>query len=167
MVVLVGPMGAGKTTVGQLVADALGVKLRDTDGDIEAAAGKPVSDIFVDDGEPHFRALERDAVAAAVHQHDGVLALGGGAVLDASTRELLAGRAVVYLSVELTDAMKRVGMGAGRPLLAVNPRATFKFLLDQRRPIYQGVSTATVVTDGRSPAEVAAEVLRVIGREPL
>jgi shikimate kinase len=159
-------MGAGKNTVGHLVADALGVKLRDTDADIEQVAGKTVSDIFIDDGEPHFRALERDAVAAALGTHDGVLALGGGAILDPLTQQRLSGHTVVYLSVELADAMKRVGLGAGRPLLAINPRATLKFLLDQRRPVYQALATAQVVTDGRPPAEVAAEVLRAIGREP-
>jgi shikimate kinase len=156
--VLVGPPGAGKTTVGETVAAALGVPFRDTDSDISAAAGKPISEIFVDDGEDHFRALERAAVTAALSSFDGVLALGGGAILADETRAALAGHTVIYLSVELTDAVRRVGLGGGRPLLSVNPRATLKYLLDQRRPLYEQGATHTVVTDGRTPTEVADEV---------
>jgi shikimate kinase len=163
--VLVGPPGAGKSTVGELVAAALGKGFRDTDADIVEAAGKPVSDIFVDDGEDAFRAMERAAVATALSTFDGVLAVGGGSVLAEETRERLKdGHAVVYLSVELTDAVSRVGLGAGRPLLAVNPRATLKHLLEQRRPLYQEVATWTVVTDGRGPEEIAAEVVALLGK---
>src|SRR5438045_144951 len=146
--VIVGPPGAGKTTVGQLVAAGLGVAFRDSDSDIEAVAGKPIPDIFVDDGEEHFRALERAAIARALGSFDGVLAVGGGAVLSAETRALLREHLVVYLSVELADAAHRVGLGVGRPLLAVNPRATMKYLLDQRRPLYEEVATVIVKTDG-------------------
>jgi shikimate kinase len=153
-------MGAGKTTVGELVAAALGVTFRDTDADIVAGAGKPISEIFVDDGEDAFRALERAAVATALATCDGVLALGGGAILAEETRVLLRGHAVVYLSVELADALSRVGFGAGRPMLAINPRATLKYLLDQRRPLYLEVATLTVITDGRKPEEVADEIVR-------
>jgi len=160
--VLVGPPGAGKSTVGELVAASLGVPFRDTDADIEAVAGKPIPDIFVEDGEAEFRTLERSAVAAALASFGGVLALGGGAVLAEETRAALAGHTVVYLSVELAEAVKRVGLGAGRPLLTVNPRATLKHLLDQRRPLYLEVATATVVTDARTPEEVAAEVLAAL-----
>jgi shikimate kinase len=163
--VLIGPPGAGKTTVGELVAAALGLGFRDTDADIVQLAGKPVSDIFVDNGEDAFRAMERAAVATALCTFDGVLAVGGGAVLSADTRDLLKnGYPVVFLSVELSDAVSRVGLGVGRPLLAVNPRATLKHLLEQRRPLYQEVATWTVVTDGRDAAEVAAEVLAVLGK---
>jgi len=161
-VVLVGVMGAGKTTIGTLVAEALNLPFRDTDDDIVAATGKPISDIFVDDGEDHFRALERQAVAAALDGFDGVLALGGGAVMAAETRERLRGHTVVFLDVGLGDAVRRVGLGAGRPLLAINPRATLKHLLDQRRPLYQEVATATVVTDGRTPEDIADEVLKAV-----
>jgi shikimate kinase len=162
--VFVGPPGAGKSTIGELVAAALGVPFRDVDADIEAVAGKPIPEIFIDDGEDHFRALERAAVAAALDGFDGVLALGGGAIMAEEVRQRLAGHRVVFLSVELSDAIRRVGLGAGRPLLEINPRATMKYLLDQRRPLYEEVATVTVKTDGRTPEEVAAEVLAALRR---
>ncbi len=156
--VLVGPMGAGKTTVAELLARRWGVAVRDTDADIVAAQGREISDIFVDDGEAVFRALEREAVARALAEHDGVLSLGGGAVLDEGTRALLADHTVVFLQVGLTDAVKRVGLGTSRPLLMGNVRARVKDLLDERTPVYASVATHTVDTDGRTPDEVADEV---------
>lgn len=157
--VLVGAPGAGKTSTGLLVAKGLGVDFRDTDGDIEATAGKTIPEIFIDEGEAYFRTLERAAVAAALASFDGVLALGGGAVMAEETRAALAGHRVIHLSVELSDAVRRVGLGAGRPLLALNPRATLKHLLDQRRPLYAEVASWTVSTDGRTPEQVADEIL--------
>lgn len=157
--VIVGTMGAGKSTVGRLVAEALGVPFLDTDHAIEERAGKAVQEIFVDDGEPAFRALERETVASALATHTGVLALGGGAVLDPATRDLLAGHRVVFLRVGLSDAVKRVGLGAGRPLLLGNVRARVKQLLDERTPVYESLATITVDTDGRTPREVAAEIV--------
>jgi shikimate kinase len=160
--VLVGAPGSGKTTVGKALAAALGVGFRDTDADIEELAGKPIPEIFVDEGEEHFRTLERAVVAAALAEHAGVLALGGGAILGEENRAALIGHTVVHLSVELPDAIKRVGLGAGRPLLALNPRATLKFLMDQRRPLYAEVATATVITDGRTPKEIATEIAALL-----
>jgi shikimate kinase len=154
-VVLIGSMGAGKTTVGELLATRWGIGFRDTDRDVEAVAGKPVSDIFVEDGEAAFRALERDAVATALATHEGVLALGGGAVLDESTQGLLAGHTVVFLRVGLADAASRVGLGVARPLLLGNVRGRVKKLLDERNPVYESVATIEIATDGRSPEEVA------------
>jgi shikimate kinase len=162
--VLVGPPGAGKTTVGGLLAERLGVPFHDVDADIVEAAGKPISDIFIDDGEPHFRDLERATIATGLTSYDGVYALGAGAILDAGTRAALAGHPVVYLEVELGDAIKRVGLESGRPLLAVNPRATLRYLMEQRRPLYEEVATYTVSTDGRTPDEVAAEIAKALGR---
>ncbi|MFY1599388.1 shikimate kinase [Micromonospora sp. WMMD737] len=162
--VLVGAPGSGKTTVGLALAELLGVEFRDTDLDIVRLAGKPISEIFIDEGEDHFRTLERAAVAAGLASCEGVLALGGGAVLAEENRAALIGHPVVHLSVELSDAVKRVGLGGGRPLLAINPRATLKYLLDQRRPLYTEVATATVVTDGREPAEIAAEIAALLKR---
>ncbi|MEU9083213.1 shikimate kinase [Streptomyces sp. NPDC048357] len=159
LVVLVGPMGSGKSTVGALLAERLGVPYRDTDADIVAAEGREISDLFVDEGEPYFRELERQAVAAAVAGHTGVLALGGGAVLDAGTRELLTGLPVAYLSMDVEEAVRRVGLGAARPLLAVNPRRQWRELMDARRPLYTEVARVVVTTDDRTPEEVAQAVL--------
>lgn len=161
--VIVGPPGAGKTTVGRLVADKLGSELRDTDDDVERTADKPISEIFVDDGEAAFRTLERAAVATALTEHDGVLALGGGAVLDEGTRALLASVRVVFLDVGLADAASRVGLNRDRPLLIGNPRAQLNRLMNERRPLYEQVATITVDTSGRTPEDVADEVLRHVG----
>ena len=160
--ILIGPPGAGKSTVGPVLAGLLGVTFLDTDSEIEAAAGKPVGDIFIDDGEPVFRALERQTVASALASHPGVLALGGGAVLDSGTRRLLAGQPVVYLETGFATAAKRVGMDQARPLLLGNPRAQLKALLEQRLPVYQGLARITVGTDSRSAAEVADEIARLL-----
>ena len=157
-VVLVGPMGAGKSTVARLLAAHWGLEVRDTDLDVERTAGRSISDIFVDSGEQAFRELERDAVALALKEHDGVLALGGGAVLDPDTQALLADHTVVFLRVGLSDAVKRVGLGTSRPLLMGNVRGRIKALLDERTPIYEGVATLSVDTDGRSAREVAHEI---------
>jgi shikimate kinase len=158
--VMVGAPGAGKSTIGSMVAEALGVPFLDVDSDIEAVAGKPIPDIFIDDGEEHFRKLETRAVIAALERFDGVLALGGGAVLAPENRAALAGHTVVYLVVDVPDAISRVGLGQGRPLLALNPRATLRHLLSQRRPLYEEVATITVNTDGRTPEEITADVLK-------
>jgi shikimate kinase len=158
LVVLVGPSGAGKTTVGKLVAQRAGVEFRDTDADVEAIAGTSVSDIFVDRGEAAFRALERAAVRRALADHDGVLALGGGAVMDPDTRALLGSQRVVFLEVGLADAAARVGFNRDRPLLLGNPRAQLRVMLAERRPLYDEVATVTIPTDGRSVDEVAVAV---------
>jgi shikimate kinase len=162
LVVLVGPMGVGKSTVGQLLAARLGTAYRDTDEDIVAAQGRTIADIFVEDGEPAFRALEKDAVARALAEHDGVLALGGGAILDADTRRLLAGRCVVYLSMDVEEAARRTGLNAARPLLAVNPRKQWRELMEARRHLYEEVATAVVATDDRTPEEVTEAVLDAV-----
>ncbi|MEU5561200.1 3-dehydroquinate synthase [Streptomyces globisporus] len=159
LVVLVGPMGVGKSTVGELLAARLGTTYRDTDADVVAEAGKPIAEIFYDEGEEHFRALERRAVAAAVAGHPGVLSLGGGAVLDGATRELLAGRPVVYLSMDVDEAVRRVGLGAARPLLAVNPRRQWRELMEARRHLYEEVARTVVATDENTPEEVAQAII--------
>lgn len=161
-VVLVGPMGVGKTTVGELLAERLGTSCRDTDHDIVEAAGKPISEIFLDDGEPHFRTLEREAVRTALAEHTGVLALGGGAVLVPETRQLLAGEPVVFLDMDVAEAVKRVGLDAPRPLLMMNPRKQWRELMDARRPLYTEVARAVVSTENRTPDEVAGEILDVL-----
>jgi shikimate kinase len=156
--ILVGAPGAGKSTVGPALAGRLGVPFADSDDLITAAAGKTVPEIFFDDGEPAFRQMERDAIAAALTGFDGVLALGGGSILDPDTRAALRGHPVVLLSVSFPAAIKRVGLGAGRPLLSINPRATLKHLMDQRLPLYREVAAHTVDTDERDPEDIADEI---------
>ncbi|MFI0545159.1 shikimate kinase [Streptomyces sp. WSLK1-3] len=154
VVVLVGPMGVGKSTVGRLLAERLGVGYRDSDDDIVAEQGRAIAEIFVDEGETAFRAIEKQAVARALASHEGVLALGGGAVLDAGTRASLASLRVVYLSMDVEEAVKRTGLNAARPLLAVNPRKQWRELMEARRHLYEEVATTVVATDGRTPEEV-------------
>ncbi|MFF7764386.1 shikimate kinase [Streptomyces griseorubiginosus] len=147
-------MGVGKSTVGRLLAERLGTGYRDTDDDIVAEQGRAIAEIFVDEGEPAFRAIEKAAVARSLAEHDGVLALGGGSVLDADTRALLAGQRVLYLSMDVEEAVKRTGLNAARPLLAVNPRKQWRELMEARRSLYESIATAVVATDGRTPEEV-------------
>jgi shikimate kinase len=158
--ILIGPPGAGKSTVGALLAERLGVSFTDTDAEIEAVAGKPVGDIFIEDGEPAFRELERTAVAEALARSDGVIAVGGGAVLDPNTQQRLAGRPVIYLETGFAVAAKRTGLSQARPLLiGTNPRAMLKTLLDQRLPIYTSLAQLTVTTDDQEPEQIAAEII--------
>lgn len=163
LLVLVGPPGAGKSRVGALLAKRWGVGYRDTDADIEASAGKPISDIFIDDGEAAFRALERVAVDTALSTSDGVVSLGGGAVTQSWTRTTLAEHVVVFLDVGLAEAATRVGLGTSRPLLLGNVRGQLKALLDARRPLYLEVASHTVLTDGLTPEQVADAVEAMVG----
>lgn len=162
LAVLIGPPGAGKSTVGALLADHWQTEFRDTDLLIEQSQGRSISDIFVDDGEAYFRALERETVISSLATSGGVLALGGGAVLDPGVREALVGHRVVFLDVGIADASSRVGFDGSRPLLAVNPRASWNRLMKVRRPTYESVSTVRVDTAGQTPVEVVAEVVAAL-----
>jgi shikimate kinase len=160
--VLVGPPGAGKSTVGRLLAERLATTFQDTDAEVERVAGCTVSELFVDYGEEHFRALERAAVATSLREHDGVLALGGGAILDATTRAALRGHTVIYLDLELSDATRRVGFNRDRPLLLGNPRAQLHALMEARRPLYEEVASIVVSTSGKTPAVVVTEIVEAL-----
>ena len=160
--ILIGPPGAGKTTVGRLLAGLLEAEFLDTDDVVEEAAGKPVSDIFISDGEAVFRGLEREVVARTVASHQGILALGGGAVMDSGTRRLLAGQRLVYLETGFAAAAHRTGLDAPRPLLIGNPRARMRELLAERLPVYEGLAWVTVSTDDRAPQEIADEIAATI-----
>ena len=162
--VVIGPPGAGKSTIGRLSADRLGVAFADSDDAVEQGAGRSIADIFVDDGEAAFRDLERAAVVDLLSTAQGVLALGGGAVLDPRTEADLRGHAVVFLDVGIADAAKRVGFATSRPLLAINPRAQWTALMTPRRPIYERVATFRVDTAGREPGDVVDEVVEQLLR---
>jgi shikimate kinase len=161
-VVLIGPPGSGKTTVGEEVASLLGLSLHDTDRAIEQEAGRSISEIFVEDGEATFRDLERREVERALEQHDGVLSLGGGSVLNETTQDLLAGHTVVYLQVGIADAAKRVGFDRSRPLLALQPRAAWVRLMEERRGTYERLAVHRVDTAGRTPEDIAAEIVDLL-----
>jgi shikimate kinase len=170
VLVLVGPPASGKTTVGTAVAAHRGLPFRDTDRDVEAATGSTVADLFVQQGEEYFRELEQQAVARALAEHEGVLALGGGAVLSEATRDLLIGYGrdggvVVWLDVDVPSAAKRVGLGRERPILGVNPRQMLRHMLETRAPLYAAVATVTVRTGGREPGDVVAEVLAAVAAQ--
>jgi shikimate kinase len=158
VVVLIGPMGVGKTTVGRLVADLLGLTFLDVDDVIVEQEGRAIADIFVDEGEAYFRDVERKVTLRLVEEHDGVLALGGGAPMQEQVALALAGRPVVFLDVGIADAARRIGFDTSRPLLAVNPRATWVVMMKDRRETYERLATWRVDTAGRETGDVAAEV---------
>ncbi len=164
-VVLVGPPGAGKSTVGVLLAEQLGVPLRDTDADIEAAAGAPIADIFIDEGESGFREREASALSDALAAERAVVVVGGGAVTSEQGYRLMADEFVVYLSVGAAEAAKRVGITGARPLLLGNVRTRWTALMKEREPLYREVASRTIATDERTPDEIAAEILTILPEE--
>lgn len=166
VVVLIGPPGSGKTTIGQALATDLGVGFHDTDAAIEADQGCSISDIFVTEGEPAFRALERAEVARAIAAERGVVALGGGAPIDPETQGVLADQVVVFLDVTIADAAKRVGFDASRPLLVINPRAAWTKLMNDRRPTYERLATHRIDTAGRGVADVVGEIVEHLRATP-
>jgi shikimate kinase len=162
-IVLIGPPGAGKSSVGELLAAELGVPFADTDTEVARTAGKPVGDIFVDDGEQVFRELERGAVARgldAIGPEGGVLALGSGAVLDPDVRRMLAGQVIVYLEAGFATVAKRSGMDKPRVVVPGNPRGMLRAMLEERRPVYADLAAITVQTDDMAPEEVAADLAK-------
>lgn len=165
-VVLVGPPGAGKSTIGRKLARELGVPLYDTDAGIEEETGRTIPEIFAADGEPEFRRIEERVVRRAVLDELGVVSLGGGAVLSESTRALLRERTVVYLEISVAEGLRRTGASTGRPLLnGADPGAKYRELMRIRRPLYREVSSIRVRTDGRSPGRVVRAILAELGVE--
>jgi shikimate kinase len=157
-VVLVGAPGSGKSTVGAILAERLGVTFRDADAVIVERSEKSIAEIFTDDGEAAFRALEEE-ITAELLALPGVLSLGGGAVLSASTRAALRGHRVVWLRVGLTQSLRRVGLDTARPLLLGNVRGQLLKLLKERAPLYAEVATEVVDTDDTTPAEVVETIM--------
>jgi len=168
-VVLIGPPGAGKSAVGPLLADRLGVQFRDTDAEVGAAAGKPVGDIFIEHGEQAFRELEHDAATSALsalREHGGVLALGSGAVLDTGIQSLLEGAStVVYLSADFSTVARRIGLDRPRVVVPGNPRGMLRAMLDERDAVYHRLAAVTVPTDDVDPDELADQIAAEITKK--
>ena len=161
--VIIGPPGVGKSTIGRRVARALDLTWHDTDHAIETAAGQSIADLFVDHGETHFRDLERAEVLHALAGEGGVVSLGGGAPMDPEVQAALAGLTVVFLDVGIADAARRIGFDASRPLLMVNPRASWTKMMNERRPTYERLATVRIDTAGRKPAAVVEQILAFLG----
>lgn len=161
-VVLVGPPGSGKTTIGRRLARALGMQFLDTDLLIEESAGVACGEYFTAVGEPEFRRVEAELVAAALMQH-AVLSLGGGAVVTESTRTKLLDAFVVWLDIPAEEGVRRTSHDDSRPILHANdPNARYQDLLDTRNHLYAEVADLKIRTDQRSPQQVVADILSVI-----
>ncbi len=162
-VILIGPPGSGKSTIGKALARKTGQSFTDTDGVIEERTGITISQIFVDKGEPWFRELEAEVLQTELAKLDGILSLGGGAPLSETAQNLLKSLPIakVYLDVSLSTAAPRVGFNRDRPLLLNNPRGAWQELMDKRRPIYQALATHIVNVDERAPKDIVDEIVRL------
>ena len=162
-IILIGPPGSGKSTIGKALARKLTIPFTDTDDLIEARTGTSISQIFIDQGEPWFRNLEQEVLQEELAKINGVLSLGGGAPLSDFAKELLrsSDAAVVYLDVSLATAAPRVGFNRDRPLLLNNPRGAWQELMDKRRPIYEALATYVVKVDERAPKDIVDEIVRL------
>ena len=163
-IVLIGPPGAGKSSVGKALAKELSLPFIDSDSEIEKAAGKKISEIFVEDGEPHFRAMEVDKVKQLLRDFTGVISLGGGAPINKEISEILetVDYPVIFIDVSIAQAAIRIGFNKDRPLLLINPRQQWINLMSQRRPVYEKIATDTVSSDSKKPHEVAKIILEKI-----
>ena len=163
-IVLVGVPGAGKTTVGKLLAKELGRDFFDSDQVIEARAGKSVSDIFTQDGEPAFREIEHDVIVDLLESNNAVLALGGGSLGNDETRAKVKDATAVWLVTGLAQAVDRVGMNRNRPLLLGNVRGQLAVLMAAREPWYKEVAAIGVDTSKLIPTEVVTEIVSELKR---
>jgi len=163
-IVLIGPPGAGKSSIGRALAKELLLAFMDSDGEIEKSAGKKISEIFVDDGEPHFRALEVEKVKELLQEFEGVISLGGGAPINSEISQILgaASYPVIFIDVSIAQAATRIGFNKDRPLLLINPRQQWMNLMSERRPIYEKLATDTVSSDSKKPHEVAKIIVEKI-----
>jgi shikimate kinase len=164
-IVLIGPPGAGKSSIGKSLAKRMNLNFIDTDELIENRSGKKISDIFLEDGEAGFRALEKESVLEALRQADSIISLGGGAVLDSETQSVLREmNRVVYLEVSISNAAPRIGFNRDRPLLLGNPRQQWLSLMEHRKPIYESLAKYQVSTDNRKVNEVAEILVKELTR---
>ena len=159
-IILIGPMGSGKSTIGAQLAKDLSLTFKDTDVMIEAQSGRTISDIFIDEGEDAFRALEKIILRTGLLEDETILALGGGACLsiDAQSALRASGAFIVYLKISLANVSSRVGFNQGRPLLMGNPRAQWQALMNERAPIYEGIATYICEVESKSVAELSSEI---------
>jgi len=156
-VVLIGPPGAGKSTIGKALAKEIATEFIDSDSEIERVTGKKISDIFVEEGEAVFRKTEVEVVTALLDGFEGVIALGGGAPINPQVQEALTGveYPVIFIDVSISQAANRIGFNKDRPLLLINPRQQWMNLMSERRPIYEKLASQTVNSDSQKPHEVA------------
>lgn len=160
-IILIGPPGAGKTSVGKALAKKLSLNFLDSDKVVEEKSGKSISEIFITDGEPAFREMERAAVIDLIENQDGVIALGGGSVMDLEvSKRLLPMANVVFLDVSISNAAPRVGFNRDRPLLLGNPRQQWIALMEKRRSTYEALAKTRVSTDNKKPVEVVEEIVK-------
>jgi shikimate kinase len=160
-IILIGPPGAGKTSVGKALAKKLSLNFLDSDKVVEEKSGKSIPEIFITDGEPAFREMERAAVIDLIENQDGVIALGGGSVMDLEvSKRLLPMANVVFLDVSISNAAPRVGFNRDRPLLLGNPRQQWIALMEKRRSTYEALAKARVSTDNKKPVEVVEEIVK-------
>ena len=163
-VILIGPMGSGKTTIGQLVAQRLDIPFRDTDQVIEESSGRTVSDIFLEDGEEAFRVLEKGVLRDELLSDGTVLALGGGAPISIDAQSALRAIAspVIYLDISLATVAPRIGFNRDRPLLLHNPRGQWQTLMEARRPIYESIADTVIDVNTKTEIDIVDEILEVI-----
>ena len=162
--ILVGPPGSGKSTVGRAVAELLGLPFRDLDDDVRQAHGVEAGELVVELGRERFQQMEVELLRTVLASYHGVLALGGGTPTAPGAAELLDGARVVFLDVDLENLLRRENLVPLHPWLMPNPRAHLRRLLTERRPVYEAVANATVLTSGRSVDDVVEDVLRALGQ---
>jgi shikimate kinase len=164
-IVLIGPPGAGKSTVGKALAKEIDCGFVDSDKEIEVKNNKKIIDIFVEDGEAAFRVMEEAVVTELLRKFQGVVALGGGAPMNQEIEKILskANYPVVFLDVSISQAANRVGFNKERPLLLINPRQQWINLMSTRRATYEGLAKEIISTDSKKPIEVAKEIVNLLG----